>query len=251
MATFRQSPAALHRSPPSCATVTAPYCSLRTSTFGIHRHRHRFPSIKITTPRRRIPGGGSAAGATMADSPASSYASAIAEVAKSNNTLDATMDDLEKVETFFSNSSVQSFFINPTISDERKLEVIRDVAAALDLQIHTVNFLSILIDMKRIDFVGEIVKEFEFCFNAITGTEVALVSSVVKLESQHLAQIAKTVQRLTASKNVRIKTAIDPSLVAGFTIRYGNTGSKLIDLSVKKQLDEIAAQLDFSTIAFA
>ncbi|KAK8943442.1 hypothetical protein KSP40_PGU007689 [Platanthera guangdongensis] len=155
----------------------------------------------------------------MADSPASSYASAIAEVDKSNNTLDATIDDLEKVETFFPNSSVQSFFINPTISDEKKLEVIKDIAAAFDLQIYTVNFLSILIDMRRIDFIGEIVKEFEFCFNAITGREVALVSSVVKLESQHLAQIAKTVQRLTASKNVRIKTAIDPSLVAGFTIR--------------------------------
>lgn len=187
----------------------------------------------------------------MADSPASSYASAFAEVAKTNNTFDATMDDLEKVETFFSNSSVQSFFNNPTITDEKKLEVINDLAVSFELQIYTVNFLSLLIEMKRIDFIGEIVKEFEFCYNASTGTEVALVSSVVKLESQHLAQIAKTVQRLTAAKNVRIKTAIDPSLVAGFTIRYGNTGSKFIDLSVRKQLDEIAAQLDFSSIAFA
>ena len=38
------------------------------------------------------------------------------------------------------------------------------------------------------------------------------------------------------AKNVRIKTVIDPSLVTGFTIRYKNFGSKLIDMSVKKQL---------------
>lgn len=74
------------------------------------------------------------------------------------------------------------------------------------------------------------------------------MTSVVKLESQHLAQIAKQVQKLTGAKNVRIKTEIDPSLVAGFTVRYGNSGSKLIDLSVKKQLEEIAAELDLGDI---
>ncbi|KAK9742210.1 hypothetical protein RND81_03G156000 [Saponaria officinalis] len=43
---------------------------------------------------------------------------------------------------------------------------------------------------------------------------------------------------------LRIKTAIDPSLVAGFTIGYGDGASKLVDLSVKTQLEEIASQLD-------
>ncbi|KAK2995076.1 hypothetical protein RJ640_028246 [Escallonia rubra] len=68
------------------------------------------------------------------------------------------------------------------------------------------------------------------------------------MESQHVAQITKGVQRLTGSKNVRIKTVINPSLVAGFTIRYGNSGSKLIDMSVKKQLEEIVAQLDIGDV---
>lgn len=85
----------------------------------------------------------------------------------------------------------------------------------------------------------------------LTDTELAVVSSVVPLESQHLAQIAKQVQKLTGAKNVRVKTVIDPSLVAGFTVRYGNSGSKLIDMSVKKQLEEIAAQLDLSDIELA
>ena len=78
-----------------------------------------------------------------------------------------------------------------------------------------------------------------------------MLSSVVKLESQHLAQIAKQVQKLTGAKNVRIKTALDPSLVAGFTVRYGNSGSKFIDMSVKKKLEEIAAQLDLGDIKLA
>ncbi|KAL0284299.1 UNVERIFIED_CONTAM: ATP synthase delta chain, chloroplastic [Sesamum angustifolium] len=102
--------------------------------------------------------------------------------------------------------------------------------------------------MKRIDLIKEIVKEYEVVYNKITDTQVAVVTSVVQLESQHLAQIAKEVQRLTSARNIRIKTVIDPSLVAGFTIRYGNSGSKLIDMSVKKQLEEIAAELDLGDI---
>jgi F-type H+-transporting ATPase subunit delta len=44
---------------------------------------------------------------------------------------------------------------------------------------------------------------------------------VVKLESWHLAQITKQVQKLIGANNERIKTVIDPSLVVGFTIRCG------------------------------
>ncbi|QHO57342.1 ATP synthase delta chain [Arachis hypogaea] len=43
----------------------------------------------------------------------------------------------------------------------------------------------------------EIVKEYEFVYNTLTDIEMAVVSSVVKLESQHLAQIAKQVHKLT------------------------------------------------------
>ena len=74
---------------------------------------------------------------------------------------------------------------------------------------------------------------------------------LIKVFFQKLAQIAKQVQKLTGAKNVRVKTVLDPSLVAGFTIRYGDSGSKLIDMSVKKQLEDIAAQLELGEIQLA
>ncbi|KAF7838170.1 ATP synthase delta chain, chloroplastic-like [Senna tora] len=184
----------------------------------------------------------------MVSSAAASYALALADVAKANNTLDATTADIEKIEEIFSDPGVFDFFNNPTVDTEKKQSVIEEIATSSSLQPHTRNFLYILVDAKRIDLINEITKEYEFVYNTLTDTEMAVVSSVVKLESQHLAQIAKQVQKLTGAKNVRIKTVIDPSLVAGFTIRYGNSGSKLIDMSVKKQLEEIAAQLDLGDI---
>ncbi|KAJ7956047.1 ATP synthase delta chain, chloroplastic-like [Quillaja saponaria] len=204
--------------------------------------------LAAATTNRRSNG---AAGARMSASAAASYALAIADIAKSNNTLDYTSTDIEKIEKTFSDPQVFDFFANPTIEIEKKRKVIEEIGKSSSLQPHTIDFLNILVDDKRIDLINEISKEFEVVYNKLTNTELAVVSSVVKLETEHLAQISKQVQKLTGAKNVRIKTALDPSLVAGFTIRYGNSGSKLIDMSVKKQLEEIAAQLDLVDITLS
>ncbi|KAK8368411.1 hypothetical protein V6Z11_A01G039000 [Gossypium hirsutum] len=146
-----------------------------------------FPSLKLSTTRPLH------GGAKMSASAASSYATALADVAKSNNTLDATSSDVEKVETIFSDPQVLEFFTNPTIDVLKKRQVLDEIVSSSELQPHTANFLNILVDAKRIDLIKEIVKEFELVYNQLTDTELAVVSSVVKLESQHLAQIAKQV----------------------------------------------------------
>nr|XP_023894472.1 ATP synthase delta chain, chloroplastic [Quercus suber] len=209
-----------------------------------------FPSLKLKAAvfASSAVATGGASSAKMAASVAASYASALADVAKSNNTLDATSADVEKIEKIFTNQQVFDFFANPVIDVEKKREMLDQIASSSGLSPHTANFLNILVDSGRIDLIKDIVSEFEIVYNDLTDTQLAVVSSVVQLESQHLAQIAKQVQKLTGAKNVRVKTVIDPSLVAGFTIRYGSSGSKLIDMSVKKQLEEIAAQLDLGDI---
>lgn len=187
----------------------------------------------------------------MSDSVANSYATALADVANANGTLEATAADLEKITNLFSEVSVYRYFTNPTVSVEAKNELVDAYTKEANLQPHISNFLNVLIDMKRIDQIKEITEEFEVVYNKITETELAIVTSVVKLDAQHLAQIAKGVQKLTGAKNVRIKTALNESLVAGFTIRYGNGGSKLIDMSVKKQLEEIAETLEIGDLQLA
>ncbi|KAL8491395.1 hypothetical protein ACS0TY_023137 [Phlomoides rotata] len=210
----------------------------------------KIPKLTIKPLQRRR--GRGASGARMADDAGGSYANALAEIARSNNTLEQTAADVEKIEKIFSDELVLKFFRDPTVIDEEKHKIIDETAKSYGLLPHVSNFLNILVDNKRIDIIKNIVTEFEVLYNSSMNTELAIVTSVVPLEPQHLSQIAKEVQKLTGAKNVRIKTAIDPSLVAGFTIRYGSSGSKLIDMSVKKQLEEIAAAgLDLGDIRLA
>ena len=64
--------------------------------------------------------------------------------------------------------------------------------------------------------------------------------SAVKLEQEQQFLIAKKLQELTGSKNIKLKPVLDESLIAGFTVEYG---SEQIDMSVKGQLDQISAEL--------
>ncbi|KAG6419968.1 hypothetical protein SASPL_116482 [Salvia splendens] len=227
------------RSPPSAQLQSKPTTKLSLSS------NFKLTSLTLKPLLR----GRSRGGARMANTASGSYASALADVAVANGTLAATAADVEKLASeVFSDEAVLSYFTNPTVRDEAKREIADEISRSLGLQPHVANFVNILVDMKRVDLIKEIAAEFELIANRLSETEVATVASVVELEPQHLAEIAKRVQKLTGAKNVKLKTVIDKSLLAGITIRYGNSGSKLIDLSVKKQLEEIAAQLDLGDI---
>ncbi len=70
--------------------------------------------------------------------------------------------------------------------------------------------------------------------------------SAVKLEQEQQFLIAKKLQELTGSKNIKLKPVIDDSLIAGFVVEYG---SSQIDLSVKGQLDKISSELQEAAMA--
>lgn len=70
-----------------------------------------------------------------------------------------------------------------------------------------------------------------------SSPQVATLRSAVKLEQEQQFLIAKKLQELTGSKNIKLKPSIDSSLIAGFVVEYG---SSQIDLSVRGQLDKVS-----------
>ncbi|WVZ73651.1 hypothetical protein U9M48_021936 [Paspalum notatum var. saurae] len=240
LASFTLHPAAAAAASPSSAAGTPRSASFARAARGL-------PSLRLAAPRRR---GDLARPRAAAEAAAESYASALSEVAAENGTLDKTVSDLEKLEKIFSDEAVAEFFDNPTVPREEKTKLIDEIAKSSELQPHVVNFLNVVVDNFRAGIVPQIVAEFENVYNAITGTEVATVTSVVQLESQDLAQIAQHVQKMTGAKNVRLKTQLNPDLIAGFTVQYGRDGSNLIDMSVRKQIEEIASEFEMPAVAF-
>ncbi|KAK4264518.1 hypothetical protein QN277_025680 [Acacia crassicarpa] len=161
MASLRHTPSSLQS---SHSALPRNFVSLNP-LFNISFSASTFPSslqlnVAATLTGRRSHGG--ALGAKMVSSAAASYALALADVAKANNTLDSTTADIEKIEEIFADPGVFSFFNNPTIETEKKKKVLEEIVASSSLQPHTQNFLNILVDAKRIDLINDIAKEYEF-----------------------------------------------------------------------------------------
>lgn len=76
--------------------------------------------------------------------------------------------------------------------------------------------------------------------------QVAVLRSAVKLEQEQQFLIAKKLQEVTGSKNIKIRPVIDESLIAGFVVEYG---SRQIDLSVKGQITKVAEEITSSVAA--
>ncbi|KAJ3695590.1 hypothetical protein LUZ60_000967 [Juncus effusus] len=223
--------------------------TIRPTTSSSRSVRRRSPVLKISFIQGTTSGrGGGAMSATMNGEAADAYARALSGAASSADTLEKTLADLEKLSKIFKEPEVPLYFSNQIVSADKKHELIEEIVKNGDFQPQTANFLRVLVDNDRADILPEIAQEFERYYNKFTDTESAVVTSVVRLESEDLAQIAQQVQSITGAKNVRLKTEIDESILGGFTIRYGHGGSKFIDMSVKKQLEDIASQLELPDI---
>lgn len=180
----------------------------------------------------------------MRDSAAGGYAAALLEFAKANNMLEVINGDMEKLSHLLKNQELYDFLINPIIENGKKKSILKSIADDAKFQTYTFSLMNLLINKQKFGIVNNILKEFESLYNELTDTQVAFVSSALKLENHQLAQIAKKIQSLTGAKNVKLKSIIDSSLIAGFVIRFGKDASRMIDMSVKSRLELLSAQIN-------
>ncbi|KAH7280695.1 hypothetical protein KP509_36G009700 [Ceratopteris richardii] len=182
----------------------------------------------------------------MAKSVANGYAAALAEVGQSKSNLDSISGDIAKLSHFCEDKTFYDFFTSPVVKDEHKKEVVKSLSKEAKFTTATLNLLTLLVTKKRTMILKDLIKEFEDIYNKMTDTQLVYVTSAVEIQESQLAQISEKVQSMSGCKNIKIKNVIDPSIIAGFIIRFGEDGSRLIDMSVKGQLDKIASQIELS-----
>jgi F-type H+-transporting ATPase subunit delta len=101
------------------------------------------------------------------------------------------------------------------------------------------NFIAVLIDHKRTEFLAPIVKEFERELDRRLGFTEVEITSARELDPGERAGLEAQVENLTGHK-VRARYAQDRSILGGAVVRLGST---IYDGSVKGQLARIREQL--------
>jgi F-type H+-transporting ATPase subunit delta len=165
------------------------------------------------------------------------YAEALLDLAKSNDSLKETTNDMNIVSQFLANSSdLKKFLGNPLITKEAKKNVVKDILGE-QIDSSTLKFLLLLVERGRIEVLESIAQKFlELSFKQ-ESIEIAKITSSIQLSAQQQKEIAEKLKVITGAKQIKLALKVDPALIGGFTIEIG---SKMIDTSIRGQLKQIS-----------
>jgi F-type H+-transporting ATPase subunit delta len=168
------------------------------------------------------------------------YAEALLDLAKSNDSLKETTNDMNIVSQFLANSSdLKKFLGNPLITKDAKKNVVKDILGE-QIGDNTLKFLLLLVERGRIEVLESIAQKFlELSFKQ-DSIEIAKITSSIQLSAQQQKEIAEKLKVITGAKQIKLALKVDPALIGGFTIEIG---SKMIDTSIRGQLKQISALL--------
>ncbi len=161
------------------------------------------------------------------------YARALFEVSIENSEIDKIENNLNDfINLYNSSSEFRNFIKNPTQNTENQFNVINIISEKLSFSKNLKNFLSLLIEKKRIFFVYKIVQNFlRLCSKKRGEVNASLVSSK-NLSQDELNDISINFSKSMGS-TIKFDYSVDESLIGGLKIQLG---SFMIDTSIKNQL---------------
>jgi len=168
------------------------------------------------------------------------YAEALLDVAKSNDSLKETTNDMNVVSQFLANSNdLKKFLGNPLVTRDAKKSVVKDILGE-QIDGSTLKFLLLLVDRGRIEVLDGIAQKFLELSYKQESIEIAKITSSIKLSADQQKEIADTLKIITGAKQIKLALKVDSQLIGCFTIEIR---SYMIDTSIRCQLRQISTLL--------
>ena len=127
----------------------------------------------------------------------------------------------------------------PSIPAEQKRGVLDAIAAREQFSRQLRNFMAVLIDHRRVEFLAPIVKQFELELDQRMGFAEAEITSARELSPDEKRLLEGDLEKLTGKK-MRARYQTDEAILGGAIVRMGST---IYDGSVRGQLERIQTAL--------
>ncbi len=168
---------------------------------------------------------------------ASTYARAFADVVLSAH-LDANraVGGLRRIAGLLTESAdLRRVWENPAVPAEQKRRLLDAIVEREGIEHHARNLVAVLIDHRRVQFLGRIVEQLKKELDARLGFAEAHITSARELGDAEKRALEAQIEKVTGKK-VRSQFGLDASLLGGAVVRVGST---IYDGSVKGQLEKI------------
>jgi F-type H+-transporting ATPase subunit delta len=169
------------------------------------------------------------------------YARALFDFSVENNIMHQVTADFQNLETFLNKSAeLTEYLNNPLVSETAKREIL---TKTLESQINTetFKFLMVLVQRDRINLLNSIITNYLELVYETASIKMIEVSTAFAFTNLQKNTLIKKLKELTNAREIRLIITVDASLIGGFLIQ---TESKVIDFSIKNQLQKLAKHLD-------
>lgn len=164
------------------------------------------------------------------------YAKALVQLGAESGSVDTFNAELTRInETLDANRNLSALFGNPAYGADAKKEILRDVAAKLEISRTVGNFLQLLLDRNRMVCLPQIAASYAKLADELSGIVRPVVTSGMALADQQIADIRAALEKSTGKK-VELTVQVDPSLIGGVVTKIGD---RVFDGSIKTQLNRI------------
>ena len=175
----------------------------------------------------------------LSKSVARRYAAALFGIAQERKELGEMEVQLHKlIGDLAANRELKKVFYHRLIKENDKKAVVKDIFGGR-ISLVLLNFVNLLIDKKREEYLEEIVIQYVDMANEARNMMDATVTSAIELSVKDLKTLQSRLSEITG-KNIRIRTNVEPSLIGGMIIKVGD---RVIDGSITKRLELLKKNL--------
>ena len=167
------------------------------------------------------------------------YAQAAYELAAEKSQIIEVEAQLTTVaQTISGHGEFATFLCHPRVPIQAKKSLLKSVFGE-EVAAYVLNFLLLIVDKRRENLLPHIIEQFVVLANEARNIAIAKVTTVLPLSDSEQVALTEKLSIMTG-KSIRLQVHIDPSIIGGVIV---SIGGKLIDGSVKRQLDRLKVKL--------
>jgi len=171
--------------------------------------------------------------ASISSGIAARYATALFDLAKEEGTLAQLEADADALTAALAASAdLRAVIASPVITRDEQAAAIAALARAMNLSALTANTLALMASKRRLFVLPQLAADLTARIAAEKGEVTAEVTSAAALTPDQAGKLAASL-KAKIGKDVKLKTAVDETLIGGLVVKLGST---MIDTSVKSKL---------------
>jgi F-type H+-transporting ATPase subunit delta len=166
------------------------------------------------------------------------YAEAIFEIARANNTIDRTLEDVQGIASLFSKRTLAYLLNEPKVPAQRKERAIRQALASKVLPT-SLNLALLVVQRQLVEAMPNIARELAQLVLDYKNQAVAEVTTAAPMDEQQLSRVRQALEHKTG-KTILMQTKVQPEILGGVIARVGD---QVIDGSIRHRLAALKQQL--------